>query len=66
VIIADIAEGSAAVEEIKRRSGNDKVSYMHLDLGCRSSIESFVAAFKSQYDRLDILVNNAGLVCSND
>jgi NAD(P)-dependent dehydrogenase (short-subunit alcohol dehydrogenase family) len=54
----------AAVEEIRRASGSEKVSYMLADLAVQAEIRKLAEEFKERYDRLDVLVNNAGLIQS--
>lgn len=55
------ARADAAVEDIRRRSGNDAVGQHRLDLADLASVRSFAAELSS-LDRIDVLVNNAGLV----
>jgi NAD(P)-dependent dehydrogenase (short-subunit alcohol dehydrogenase family) len=52
--------GAAAIDEIRRRSGNDSAQVMELDLADFATIRSFAAEFLDRFDRLDVLVNNAG------
>jgi NAD(P)-dependent dehydrogenase (short-subunit alcohol dehydrogenase family) len=54
--------GRAAREEILRRTGNDSLDVMALDLASFRSIRAFAGDFLDRYDRLDVLVNNAGLI----
>jgi len=58
------AKGSAAVEEIKRDSGNSDVHYLTLDLADLSTVKAFKAKFEQQpYGKgIDVLVNNAGVM----
>jgi len=58
----DPAKGSAAVAEIRERSGSDTVDVMALDLASSTSIRSFASDLLARTDRLDVLLNNAGLV----
>ncbi|XP_005754113.1 dehydrogenase/reductase SDR family member 13-like isoform X2 [Pundamilia nyererei] len=53
--------GEAALEEIKRDSGNNQVVFMQLDLGSLKSVRSFAENFLKSEPRLDILINNAGV-----
>ena len=56
--------GERAVEEIRRESGNEKVSLMLADLSVQADVRRLAEEFKERHDRLDVLVNNAGLVQS--
>src|SRR5262249_58340520 len=54
--------GRPAGDEIVKRSGNDEVEVMPLDLARFRSIRSFATAVLDRFDRLDVLVDNAGLI----
>ena len=56
--------GEAAVGEIRRRSGSEKVSVMLADLAVQAEVRGLADEFKERHDRLDVLVNNAGLIQS--
>jgi retinol dehydrogenase-14 len=53
-------KGDDAVEEIRRESGNDKVSLLLADLAVQAEIRRLAREFEASHDRLDVLVNNAG------
>lgn len=53
-------KGAAAVDLIRRASGNDRAAVLPLDLASFESIRSFAATFLDRYQRLDVLINNAG------
>ena len=55
------SRGSAALNEIKRRSGNDSVSLAVADFSSQRQVRDAAAAILDQFDRLDVLVNNAGV-----
>ena len=55
-------KAEAAVEEIKKQSGNTNVAFMKLDLSSLESVKNFAAEFLQKEARLDILINNAGKV----
>lgn len=38
-----------------------RVEFMQVDIGEPASVEAFVDAFRSRFDRLDLLINNAGV-----
>ncbi|XP_072024325.1 retinol dehydrogenase 11-like [Amphiura filiformis] len=50
-----------AIEEIKKRSGNEKIFFKKLDLSSFDSVKHFAKEFLQEEPRLDILINNAGL-----
>ncbi len=56
--------GEAALAEIRRASGNEKVSLMLADLAVQAEVRGLAEGFKERHDRLDVLVNNAGLIRS--
>ncbi len=51
----------AAVQEIKRQSGNQKVEYILADLSCLQNVQHMAQTFLSRHQRLDVLINNAGI-----
>ena len=56
--------GEAAVEEIRRASGSEKVSLMTADLAVQAEVRGLADEFEERHARLDVLVNNAGLIRS--
>ena len=60
----DRERGEAAVEEIRRDSGNERVSLVLADLSVQAEVRRLAEEFRKRHDRLDVLVNNAGLVQS--
>ena len=54
--------GEAAVAEVKKRTGNNNVVLMQLDLASLNSVRSFSASVLAKEPRIDILVNNAGVM----
>jgi NAD(P)-dependent dehydrogenase (short-subunit alcohol dehydrogenase family) len=60
----DRERGEAAVEEIRRDSGNESVSLVLADLSVQAEVRGLAEEFRERHDRLDVLVNNAGLVQS--
>jgi NAD(P)-dependent dehydrogenase (short-subunit alcohol dehydrogenase family) len=61
MLCRDATRGAAAVEDVKRESGNAQVELLIADLASQRSIRDAVAEFKKRHSRLDILVNNAGV-----
>ena len=54
--------GEAALEEIRRYAGSEKVSLMLADLAVQSEVRRLAEEFVNGHDRLDVLVNNAGVI----
>lgn len=61
MLCKDPERGMAALQDVKRVSGNPNAVLMLCDLGSQKSIESFCAEFRSRFSRLDVLINNAGV-----
>lgn len=57
-------KGNAAVQKLKRSNRNASVSYMHLDLATKATIEEFVRKFNKSKKQLKVLINNAGKLCN--
>lgn len=49
-------------EEVKKASGSDKISMLHVDLSDADSIHKLVNDVKSQIGKIDILICNAAVV----
>lgn len=49
-----------AIEQIRARHPQAKISNLELDVANLASVRRFAASFSAQYPRLDILCNNAG------
>jgi len=56
----DRAKGEAALAEVKRRSGNDKVELLLADLSSLAAVRKLAADFLAKHDKLHVLLNNAG------
>ena len=56
------AKGRNAIQSIRARFPDAKVSYEALDLASLASVAEFVARFVAAYPSLDLLVNNAGVM----
>lgn len=59
VVIADIADGAALADEI-RRSGGEAL-YRAADVGSEEAVRSLVSAAVERFERIDVLVNNAAV-----
>lgn len=57
----DKQKGLAAVEEIKKVSGNNNVELLLIDLASLKSVRAAAAEFKRKHDKLHVLINNAGV-----
>ena len=53
-------KADAAAAEVTRRSGNDDVHVVALDLADLASVRAAAAEILARWDRLDVLINNAG------
>ena len=53
--------GTAAVNEVKRRSGNQAVVFAELDLASLQSVRDFSAKILKEEGQIDILINNAAV-----
>lgn len=49
-------------EEVKKHSGNSNIHMLHVDLSDFNSIDTFVVALKSNFEKIDILISNAAIV----
>ncbi len=55
----------AALEEIKKESGNDNISTLIADMLSLSEVRRMADEIKQKYNHLDVLVNNAGAQFTN-
>ena len=55
-------KGETAVVEVKKRSGNENVVFVQLDLSSLESVRAFSSKVLASEPRIDILVNNAGVM----
>jgi NAD(P)-dependent dehydrogenase (short-subunit alcohol dehydrogenase family) len=53
--------GEAAVNDIKKESGNPNVELLLVDLASQGSVRRAAHEFKERFKRLDVLINNAGV-----
>ena len=63
VILAcrSVERGETAAVEVRKRSGNDNVVFVQLDLASLDSVRKFAAKILEEEPRIDILINNAGV-----
>jgi len=57
----DPERGAAAVDEIKRASGNESVDLLLADFGSLAQVRQLADTVQSNYNQLNVLVNNAGV-----
>jgi NAD(P)-dependent dehydrogenase (short-subunit alcohol dehydrogenase family) len=53
-------KADSAAEDVKRRTGNDDVHVVALDLADLASVRNAATEILGRWDRLDVLINNAG------
>jgi NAD(P)-dependent dehydrogenase (short-subunit alcohol dehydrogenase family) len=56
------AKGRQALQNIRRRYPNARMTYEHLDLANLSSVADFATRFAAAHGSLDLLINNAGVM----
>jgi len=62
LVCRDQDRSTAALDEIKRDSGNNDVHLLLADLSSQAQIRQLAQEFKAQFDRLHVLINNAGVI----
>ena len=60
MVARDPAKGGAALDDVKRASGNEHVELMLADLASLESIRKLATDFRAKHQQLHVLVNNAG------
>ena len=55
------ARGQAAVDELKKAAGHDRVDFMAADLSSLREVRQLAAAVQAKYEQLHVLINNAGV-----
>jgi NAD(P)-dependent dehydrogenase (short-subunit alcohol dehydrogenase family) len=56
------AKGRHAIEQIRRRFPDAKITYETLDLASLASVADFAGRFAAAHAKLDLLINNAGVM----
>ncbi|MEY2968309.1 MAG: hypothetical protein RIQ64_936 [Actinomycetota bacterium] len=64
VVVADVVDGSAAVEGI--RSGGGIASFVHCDVTDEASVTAAVRHAVDTHGSLDVMYNNAGVMLADD
>ena len=59
-VARDPERAGRACEEIRRRSGNDEVSYLVADMSDFESVRRAAADYQARHGTLDVLIHNAG------
>jgi retinol dehydrogenase 12 len=64
IVIANrhAARGEAALEDVKRSTGNAKLELFAVDLLSMDDTRRFAAELRGRHPRIDVLINNAGVV----
>jgi retinol dehydrogenase-12 len=65
IVGRDLPRTRAAVEWIKRESGNPRVDLLLADLAHPQEVRDLALAFRRGFGRLDVLINNAGAFYSD-
>jgi NAD(P)-dependent dehydrogenase (short-subunit alcohol dehydrogenase family) len=60
LVARDPTKGGAALDDIRRASGNEHVELMLADLASLDSVRQLAADFRAKHQQLHVLVNNAG------
>ena len=57
----DPKKGQAVLEEIRKKTGSDRLEFYLADFSSQRQIRSLVEKVKENNHRLDVLINNAGI-----
>src|SRR5271170_5935314 len=61
LMIADIADGEEAADEIARSHGANSVTSMVADVSDENAVKALVGKTVERFGKIDVLVNNAAL-----
>jgi NAD(P)-dependent dehydrogenase (short-subunit alcohol dehydrogenase family) len=61
MVCRDKGRGLSAMDEIRRKSGNDSVELLIADLSSQVQIRKLAYEYTAKHDKLHVLVNNAGV-----
>jgi NAD(P)-dependent dehydrogenase (short-subunit alcohol dehydrogenase family) len=61
MVCRDGRRGEAALDEVRRLSGSDRVELLLADLSSQAAIRGLAATVSAKYQHLDVLLNNAGV-----
>jgi NAD(P)-dependent dehydrogenase (short-subunit alcohol dehydrogenase family) len=59
------AKGAAVLDEIKQKTGSDKLEFFLADLSSLDEVRKLAADVKAKHSRIDLLINNAGIGASH-
>ena len=62
IVSRDRKRGEAALEDIRKQSGNDSVHLLVGDLSSQESVRKFAEEFRQNFKSLHVLVNDAGVL----
>ncbi|MCS6884200.1 MAG: SDR family NAD(P)-dependent oxidoreductase [Acidobacteriota bacterium] len=62
LLVRDLTRGNKVLEELSKKTGNEKLRVEEVDLSSQQSIRAFVRRFRRKSKRLDLLVNNASVL----
>ena len=57
----DDSRGEQAIEEIRARTGNERLVWQRADLASLQEVRELAERVSSEHERLDVLVNNTGI-----
>ena len=58
----DLERGEATLDEIKRETGSEKLSFYLADFSSLDAVRGLAEQILSENERLDVLINNAGVI----
>ncbi|CAD6557844.1 SDR family oxidoreductase [Paraburkholderia sabiae] len=60
IVARNEAKAERVVSELRKKTGNERVSYLLCDLSRMADVKRVADDFRLRHNRLDVLVNNAG------
>jgi NAD(P)-dependent dehydrogenase (short-subunit alcohol dehydrogenase family) len=60
MVCRNAEKGKAALEDVRRDSGNSQVDLLIADMSSQASVRELAKEIHEKYARLDVLINNAG------
>jgi NAD(P)-dependent dehydrogenase (short-subunit alcohol dehydrogenase family) len=60
MVCRNAEKGKAALEDVRRESGNSQVDLLIADMSSQASMRALAKQIIAKYPRLDVLINNAG------
>lgn len=62
IVARDAGRGQAAVEDLRKSTGNQAVEMLTADLSSQEQIRTLARDFRARHPRLHVLLNNAGVI----